>query len=98
MEGWSASARWEGVRLVDLLDRAGAPGSAFVRVVSMQKRGAYRVMEMGPHYARDPLTLLALRLNGEVLSPDHGFPARIIAPNRPGVWQTKWVWHIEVLR
>ncbi|MDT0444980.1 molybdopterin-dependent oxidoreductase [Streptomyces johnsoniae] len=98
VEGWSASAWWEGVRLADLLDRAGAPEDAFVRVVSLQKSGGYRVMEMGPHYARDPLTLLALRLNGEVLSPDHGFPARIIAPNRPGVWQTKWVRLIEVLR
>jgi hypothetical protein len=97
VEGWSASGDWTGVRLGDLLARAGAPDGAFVRVVSSQERGGYRVMEMPPPYTRDPLTLLALRLNGEVLSPDHGFPARIIAPNRPGVWQTKWVSRIEVL-
>jgi DMSO/TMAO reductase YedYZ molybdopterin-dependent catalytic subunit len=66
-------------------------------VVSLEVRGAYRVMEMGREYAHDPLTLLALTLNGEVLSADHGFPARIIAPNRPGVLQTKWVTRLEVL-
>ncbi|MFD5321351.1 molybdopterin-dependent oxidoreductase [Streptomyces sp. NPDC127098] len=97
VEGWSASAEWTGVRLRDLLDRAGAPAAARVRVVSSQRRGAYRTTEMGPTYTRDGLTLLALRLNGEELSPDHGFPARIIAPNRPGVLQTKWVSRIEVV-
>lgn len=95
VEGWSAVARWGGVRLRDLLDRAGVDPDAVLRVESLQRRGAFRVMEMAPGYARDPLTLLALRINGEVLSADHGFPARIIAPNRPGVWQTKWVHRIE---
>jgi DMSO/TMAO reductase YedYZ molybdopterin-dependent catalytic subunit len=52
---------------------------------------------MGHEHARDPLTLLALRLNGEELSPDHGYPVRLIAPNRPGVLQTKWVGQLEVL-
>lgn len=97
VEGWSKSAEWTGVRVRDLLERAGArPGTA-VRVVSMERRGAYRVMEMGADYADDPLSLLALRLGGQVLSLDHGFPARIIAPNRPGVLQTKWVSRMEVI-
>ncbi|MER5884143.1 molybdopterin-dependent oxidoreductase [Streptomyces sp. NPDC001941] len=97
VEGWSKSARWTGVRVRDLLERAGAGPGARVRVESLQRGGAYRVMEMGASYARDPLTLVALRLNGEVLAPDHGYPARIIAPNRPGVWQTKWVAKLEAL-
>lgn len=54
-------------------------------------------MEMGRDYAEDPLTLLALELNGQVLTADHGYPARVIAPNRPGVLQTKWVTLLEVL-
>ncbi|MEU6079996.1 molybdopterin-dependent oxidoreductase [Streptomyces sp. NPDC047108] len=97
VEGWSASAEWSGVRVRDLLERTAAPPSARIRVTSMERRGAYRVMEMGRTHARDPLTLLALRLHGEELSPDHGYPARIIAPNRPGVLQTKWVTRLEVL-
>ncbi|MFE9423686.1 molybdopterin-dependent oxidoreductase [Kitasatospora sp. NPDC006697] len=97
VEGWSAGARWSGVRLRDLLDRAGAPASARVRVTSFEAAGPYAVSEMSASYARDPLTLLALRVNGEVLPPDHGYPARIIAPNRPGVLQTKWVSRLEVI-
>ena len=97
VEGWSRSAHWTGVRIVDLLERAGAPPHARVRVVSLQLRGGYRVSEMGHRHARDPLTLLALRLNGAELHPDHGYPARLVAPNRPGVLQTKWVGRLEVL-
>ncbi|MFJ8310402.1 MULTISPECIES: molybdopterin-dependent oxidoreductase [unclassified Streptomyces] len=97
VEGWSKSARWTGVRVTDLLRRAGAPPHARIRVVSLERYGAYRVTEMGREYAHDPLTLLALKLNGQTLSPDHGYPARIIAPNRPGVLQTKWVTRLEVL-
>jgi DMSO/TMAO reductase YedYZ molybdopterin-dependent catalytic subunit len=37
------------------------------------------------------LTLLALRLGGERLHLDHGYPVRLIGPARPGVLQTKWV-------
>ncbi|WP_432089463.1 molybdopterin-dependent oxidoreductase [Streptomyces sp. bgisy095] len=98
VEGWSVDAEWEGVRVRDLLERAGGrPGQDAVRVTSLETAGTYRVMEMGAGYADDPLTLLALTLNGQWLSLDHGFPARIIAPNRPGVLQTKWVHRLEVL-
>ncbi|MFE5913500.1 molybdopterin-dependent oxidoreductase [Streptomyces wedmorensis] len=98
VEGWSVEAHWGGVRVRDLVERAGVwPGSVAVRVTSMEVSGAYRVMEMGADYTDDPLTLLALTLNGQPLSLDHGFPARIIAPNRPGVLQTKWVHRLDVL-
>ncbi|QES47017.1 molybdopterin-binding protein [Streptomyces venezuelae] len=97
VEGWSMDARWEGVPVRDLIRLAGGRPGAMLRVVSLEVAGAYRVMHMGREYAEDPLTLLALRLNGEVLSADHGYPARIIAPNRPGVLQTKWVTRLEVL-
>jgi Oxidoreductase molybdopterin binding domain len=97
VEGWSANARWRGVRLRDLLDRAGAPDGASARLTSLEKDGLYRqsVVE-GPH-AADTLTLLALELNGQPLDLDHGSPVRLIAPNRPGVLQTKWVSRVDVL-
>lgn len=98
VEGWSVDADWGGVRIRDLVERAGGrPGRAALRVTSLEVSGAYRVMEMGAEYADDPLTLLALSLNGRPLTLDHGFPARIIAPGRPGVLQTKWVHRLEVL-
>lgn len=97
VEGWSQGASWEGIRIRDLLRLAGAPDRSTVRVVSMEKGGFYATSELPPQYAADPLTLLALKLNGSDLDLDHGFPARIIAPNRPGVLQTKWVHRLEVL-
>jgi DMSO/TMAO reductase YedYZ molybdopterin-dependent catalytic subunit len=97
VEGWSASGRWRGVRLRDLLARAGAPAGATARVVSLERSGLYRESIVDSAHATDELTLLALDLNGEPLALDHGFPARLIAPNRPGVLQTKWVSRVEVL-
>lgn len=96
VEGWSASGDWSGVRLRDVLDLAGVPHDVRVRVVSLE-RGLYQSSPVGPRGARDPLTLLALRLNGEPLALDHGYPLRLIGPNRPGVLQTKWVARIEVI-
>lgn len=97
VEGWAADATWTGVRLTDLLDRAGIPADASVRVESLESRGGYRTSEVGPTHARDPATLLATRLGGEVLHLDHGYPARLIAPNRPGVLQTKWVHRVVMV-
>jgi DMSO/TMAO reductase YedYZ molybdopterin-dependent catalytic subunit len=96
VEGWSSSQRWTGVRLVDLLQRAGAGADAEVRVHSLQQRRSYRTSEVNSDQAHDRDTLLALRVGGEELSIDHGYPLRLIGPNRPGVMQTKWVTRIEV--
>lgn len=97
VEGWSADGDWRGVRVRDILDLAGASDDATVIVGSHQRRGLYRSSELNPDHARDPDTMLALELNGEVLHVDHGFPCRLIGPNRPGVFQTKWVNEVEVL-
>lgn len=97
VEGWSQGAGWEGIRIRDLLQLCGAPPDSRVRVVSMEKGGFYATSELPSEFATDPLTLLALRLNGTELALDHGFPARIIAPNRPGVLQTKWVHRLEII-
>ena len=97
VEGWSASGEWTGVRLRDLLDAAGVPSGTDLRMVSLQKRYAFGVTELQGNFADADKTLIALKLNGEDLSLDHGFPARLIAPNRPGVLQTKWLTSVEVI-
>lgn len=97
VEGWSAGATWTGVRLRDLLDLVAAPAGSDVRVESLQQGGHYRVTELPGNFADDDRTLLALALNGETLALDHGYPARLIAPNRPGVLQTKWVARLDVV-
>ncbi|MEV4310756.1 molybdopterin-dependent oxidoreductase [Actinocrispum sp. NPDC049592] len=97
VEGWSQNATWTGVPVKDLLTAAGVQPGAEIRVQSMERNGLYRSTVLPGEHTSDPLTLLALKLNGEVLDLDHGYPARIIAPSRPGVLQTKWVNRLEVL-
>ncbi|MBX6384503.1 MAG: molybdopterin-dependent oxidoreductase [Microbispora sp.] len=91
VEGWSVEAEWSGIRLRDLAEMAGVAPDAVLTVESLEKGGSYRSSEVRPPHWNDPLTLLALRVGGAPLAPDHGFPVRLIAPNRPGVLQTKWV-------
>jgi DMSO/TMAO reductase YedYZ molybdopterin-dependent catalytic subunit len=98
VEGWSSDAVWTGVRMTDLLHLVGgANGDDQVLVESLQTGGRYRTSVLDPSHIHDPLTLLALRLHGAALNLDHGYPARLIAPNRPGVMQTKWVGAVTVL-
>ncbi|MER0477955.1 molybdopterin-dependent oxidoreductase [Streptomyces sp. Edi2] len=93
VEGWSTDDQhWSGVRLTDLAAlvglRHGPPG---VFVESVQRAGAFRSTHLRDNQVRDARSLLALRVNGADLSPDHGYPARIIVPANPGVHNTKWV-------
>jgi len=97
VEGWSSTGTWSGVRLRDLAALVGAdPDNAEAEVESLEAGGRYRTSAVATPHLRDPSTLIALRLRGEPLAIDHGYPARLIAPNRPGVMQTKWVGRITV--
>ena len=96
VEGWSSSQHWTGIRVRDLLEMAGARRDATVHVASLDKRGIYGTSELDHWQAHDPDTLIALRVNDEELALDHGYPARLIGPGRPGVMQTKWVTRLVV--
>jgi DMSO/TMAO reductase YedYZ molybdopterin-dependent catalytic subunit len=97
VEGWSAAGTWTGVRLRHLLDLVDVPAGSTVRVVSLQTRGGFASSEVRGNLADDAQTLVALELDGEPLALDHGYPCRLIAPDRPGVLQTKWLSRIEVV-
>jgi DMSO/TMAO reductase YedYZ molybdopterin-dependent catalytic subunit len=91
VEGWSTTQEWTGVQLSVLAERAGAPGASQVLVESLQPAGVLRRASLsGAQIAADD-ALLALKVNGEDLSMDHGYPARVIVPALPGVHNTKWV-------
>ena len=62
-----------------------------MRVRSLQRRHAYATSDLNHWHAHDPDTLLALDVNDEPIHLEHGYPVRLIGPNRPGVMQTKWV-------
>lgn len=96
VEGWSSATTWGGVRIRDLVSAAGGDHTSSLRVESLEQIGVYRHTTLPASFAAHPDTLLALDIKGEPLHLEHGFPARIIAPNRPGVLQTKWVAKLTV--
>jgi DMSO/TMAO reductase YedYZ molybdopterin-dependent catalytic subunit len=95
VEGWSASVLWGGVRLRDVLEQAGIDPTHGVRLESLERQGLYRSTVLTRAQATHPDTLLALRARDDALHLEHGYPLRLIAPNRPGVLQTKWLARIE---
>ncbi len=92
VEGWSTSDQgWRGVRLRDLAALVGYDDPPDVLVESLQRHGAFRRAALRANQVADPRSLLALYVNGEELTPDHGHPARVVVPAAPGVLNTKWV-------
>ena len=99
--GAVGNARWRGVRLADVLKKAGVKDSAKEILFD----GADVPLGTMPDFQRsipakkalDPNTLLAYEMNGETLPVKHGFPLRVVAPGWAGDSWAKWVTSIRVL-
>jgi DMSO/TMAO reductase YedYZ molybdopterin-dependent catalytic subunit len=98
VEGWSTSQHWTGVRLADLAAMVGAPDGFALVAESVQTGGRFRRTTLGHAQASSDRALIALRVNGADLSPDHGYPARLIVPAVPGVHCTKWLSRVTFAR
>ena len=94
VEGWSVGASWRGLSLLEVVQRAGGTADSRVLLLSLEPEGYNHSLVEGPQLSA---ALLATHLNGQRLDVDHGFPLRLIAPNRAGVLNTKWLNRIEVL-
>jgi DMSO/TMAO reductase YedYZ molybdopterin-dependent catalytic subunit len=91
VEGWSTPQDWTGVRISDLAALAGIEGDSEVTVQSLEQGGSFNQATLAAGQVANERSLLALKVNGEDLSLDHGYPARVIVPALPGVHCTKWV-------
>ena len=99
--GGVGNGRWRGVRLADVLKRAGLRDSA--REILFD--GADMPLGTMPDFQRsipvkkalDPNTLLAYEMNGETLPVKHGFPLRVVVPGWASDSWVKWVTSIRVL-
>jgi DMSO/TMAO reductase YedYZ molybdopterin-dependent catalytic subunit len=89
-----SSARWQGVPLKDLLERAGIKAGA--TKVAFHAADVY-TDSIHLSRALDPMTLLVHTMNGAPLGPAHGFPARMIVPGIYGMKHCKWITQIEVV-
>ncbi|MGE3191698.1 MAG: sulfite oxidase, partial [Vicinamibacterales bacterium] len=99
--GAVGTARWTGVRMADLLARAGVrPAGAFVTM-----NGGDRPFGTQPDFVRQvpmakamhPDTLVALEMNGAPIPQVHGFPLRAIIPGWEGAYAVKWLTELSVL-
>jgi DMSO/TMAO reductase YedYZ molybdopterin-dependent catalytic subunit len=93
--GWRVrDVKWVGVRLADLLDRAGmSPGAAGVRFTSFD--GAYSE-SLTVDQARRRDVIVAYELEGKRISSAHGGPVRLYVAPMYGYKSLKWLDSIEV--
>jgi DMSO/TMAO reductase YedYZ molybdopterin-dependent catalytic subunit len=85
------TALWEGVPVADLLDEASVPDECCVMA-----RAADGFFEEFPVAALRE-SMLAYRMNGDILPRAHGYPARLLVPGHWGEINVKWVEELEIL-
>jgi DMSO/TMAO reductase YedYZ molybdopterin-dependent catalytic subunit len=100
VEGWSAIARWAGLRFDDLL-RAYPPISQakWARIESSVKLGHWGnpdpyFVSLDLSTARHTQTLLATHLNGKPLTVEHGAPLQLLVPVKLGLKNVKAITRI----
>lgn len=90
------NARWLGVRLDDLINEA-QPLTRADQILSSSDDGFSAGFPLSVLDGRD--AMIAIGMNGEALTAEHGYPARLIVPGLYGyVSATKWVTKIELTR
>src|SRR6266487_4434061 len=91
---YMSNAQWEGIPLMDLLQRAGIKAGA-TKVVFHAADDYSDSIHLAK--ALEPTTLLAVRMNGVTLPQGHGFPVRMLKPGIYGMKHCKWLTRIEVV-
>ena len=85
--------KWRGVRVSDLLDRVGArPEASWI----LWEADDGFTESLAIEVARHPDTWIAYLMGDQPLTPEHGFPARVLIPGRFGMKQPKWVRRMQV--
>jgi len=93
--GWSRlDNQWEGISLREVLRLARPRPEA--RYVLVHCYGGYTTNVPLEVLEGDDV-LLAFRHDGRELSPDHGWPLRLVVPSRYGYKSAKWVWGLEFM-
>ena len=100
--GAVGNAEWTGVPLSVLLESAGLADDVCDLVLEGADRGVPKEEPKPPgsiSYARsipraramEPDVLIAYQMNGQDLTPDHGYPLRAIVPGHYGMASVKWL-------
>jgi len=90
-----SNALWEGIPLVNLLQRAGEIKPGATKVVLHAADGYSDSIHLAK--ALEPTTLVATHMNSVTLPQGHGYPARLLVPGIYGMKHVKWIMSIEVV-
>jgi DMSO/TMAO reductase YedYZ molybdopterin-dependent catalytic subunit len=93
VEGWDVTILWEGVKVTDLIDVAGADPRA--NTVIFTAADGYST-SLPLDYIRDRNILLAYRMNTVTIPDERGFPFMLVAEDRWGYKWIKWVTGIRL--
>lgn len=100
-KGAVGTARFNGPRLRDVLQRAGVKDSGkhvmFRGLDEVPGRVPPFIRSIPVEKAMDGDTLIATHMNGAPLAKQHGFPARALVPGWVGAASCKWISEIKVL-
>ena len=88
VEGWNATILWEGVRLTDLIDLAGAKPEA-VTVIFSAVDGYTTSLPYDT--IKDKQLILAYNANSIALPPEMGYPFIVVAEDKQGYKWARWV-------
>ena len=89
VEGWNARAEWTGVRVSDLARLAGLTADAGYVDFQSFDDDYHESWDMAS--AMHPQTLIAYGMDGRLLGPQHGAPARVHSPVKLGYKNTKYL-------
>ena len=89
VEGWNARAEWTGVRISDIARVAGLTGEAHYVDFQSFDDDYHESWDMDS--AMHPQTLIAYGMDGRLLGPQHGAPARVHSPVKLGYKNTKYL-------
>jgi DMSO/TMAO reductase YedYZ molybdopterin-dependent catalytic subunit len=91
--GWSVpNVHWAGVRLGEVIDRAGPLSSASVLGFVSAESPYFDTLTLEQARLRD--AMLAYEMNGKPLAREHGAPIRLVIPEMYGYKNVKWVQRI----
>jgi DMSO/TMAO reductase YedYZ molybdopterin-dependent catalytic subunit len=93
VEGWDATALWEGTNVKSMLDAAGMKPGAKTVIFHAQDGDS---TSFSVDDIRNQEFMLALKINNILLTDKHGYPSRLVAAEKWGYKWIKWVTKIEL--